>query len=301
MGILQPPLPISANTGVIPNIKTMCTTDNLATITTAGYLNNLNLGGYPVSATDILNIEYSFNTATQTGTFGFFTVGINNGVITLTEYQSASGVNATLPTAENAISVFSNTTGDIKQGLGTVYNDGPLQSGRNGVAGNFRGYPAGVSSGFLSLQPANNAGNFSVVLTNASYGQSSTLTIPDPGAASSSFMLTNGTTTMNTDSQIIFGKGNGTESSNAVTTTGNSGVITTSALGLTVGTSYSIIWTNTRISTSSVILVSVMGGTNTVRGATLQATALSGSSNLVITNSGPSPFNGTILIGYLIA
>ncbi len=92
MAIVQLPLPIAANTGVIPNIKTMTTTDNYATITTAAYLNQYNLTGYPVSSEDIIFINYDFDATLRTGTFAIFTVSVSSlGVITLTEYNQSNG------------------------------------------------------------------------------------------------------------------------------------------------------------------------------------------------------------------
>ena len=57
-----------------PRRCTMITTDNLATITTAGYLNNQNLFGNTILPTDIFDILYSFNQQTQVGTYGIFQV-----------------------------------------------------------------------------------------------------------------------------------------------------------------------------------------------------------------------------------
>jgi len=56
--------------------------------------------------------------------------------------------------------------------------------------------------------------------------------------------------------------------------------------------------TNSAITTSSVINVSIMGGTNTTPGVTVSATAGAGSSTVTITNLNSAALNGTLLIGF---
>ena len=59
---------------VQPRRCTMTTTDNLAAITTAGYLNNQNIFGNTILPTDIFEVIYSFNPTTNIGTFGIFQI-----------------------------------------------------------------------------------------------------------------------------------------------------------------------------------------------------------------------------------
>jgi len=96
-------------------------------------------------------------------------------------------------------------------------------------------------------------------------------------------------------------KVNGTEAANAVTASGQAGVITTSSLTTAGGSSYAITWTNTNIASTSSIHLTLMGGTNTTRNITIQATAGSGTSTLTIyNNTVATALNGTIFIGYVI-
>lgn len=62
--------------------------------------------------------------------------------------------------------------------------------GASGTASTLTMYPPTSSKGYLYIVPANNSSNYSVELTNASFGQSSVLTIPDPAASTASFLLT---------------------------------------------------------------------------------------------------------------
>ena len=95
-------------------------------------------------------------------------------------------------------------------------------------------------------------------------------------------------------------KANGTEGANAVTASGTTGVITTSALTTGAGASYAITWTNTFITTSSTIILSLMGGTNTKDTLQIKATAGAGTSTLTITNNNAAALDGTVIIGYVV-
>jgi hypothetical protein len=102
-----------------------------------------------------------------------------------------------------------------------------------------------------------------------------------------------------TGNVLVSSGANGTEAANAVTASGTSGVITTSSLTTAGGANYAITWTNTFIASTSVILLTLMGGTNTTNNITLKAVAGSGSSTLTIYNdTAATALNGTILIGY---
>ncbi len=97
-------------------------------------------------------------------------------------------------------------------------------------------------------------------------------------------------------------KANGGESGNAVTASGNAGVITTSALTTAASGSYAITWTNTAIATTSVVLLTNLGGTNTVEDISFKCVPGSGTATLTIYNNVlvTTALNGTILIGYLV-
>ncbi len=105
------------------------------------------------------------------------------------------------------------------------------------------------AKGYFEIVGKDNTGNFGVVVQNAAFGQTSTLTIADPLGSTATIQ------------PIV--KANGTEGSNLVTASGHAGVITTSALTTTAGSTYVITWTNTKITTASAIVISLMGGTNT--------------------------------------
>lgn len=121
MGILQLPTQVPAQVGIFPNMKFMVTTDNLATITTAGYLNGVSLQSNPISSTDLLMVIYGFNEQTAAGVFGIFTVSISTtGVITLALWANPGDV--ILPVTPGHVAVFANANGTIEDGgvIGTA-------------------------------------------------------------------------------------------------------------------------------------------------------------------------------------
>jgi hypothetical protein len=297
--IYQLPTPLAGTVGILPVQKYMVVGDNLATVTTAGYLNSVNLESYPLANTDIINALYSYNPVTTVGTYEQFSVSISNGVITLVALSNAGEV--TLPTIANHIATYTNTAGHLSEDAATAINGGNIQAGLSGTAGTLASFPATASKGALVIAGVANTGNTLTTISNAAMGQASVVSIPDPGAATAKFLLDSGTNTMAAGSSIILAKVNAAESGNAVTASGNSGVITTSSLTAAGGTSYAITWTNTFISTSSVILLTLMGGTNTTKNITIQATAGAGTSTITIyNNTAATSLNGTVLIGYTV-
>lgn len=112
MGIIQFPQVLPGQVGVIGAAKYMVTTDNISTVTTAGYLNNPDLAVFPILASDLLGITYSYNNQTNTGTFTWATVTITNGIITIVELVSPG--NVLLPVVSGDYAVFNGTSGQIK-------------------------------------------------------------------------------------------------------------------------------------------------------------------------------------------
>ena len=234
--IYQLPIQQPAMVGVFPNQKFAVYGDNLATITAAGYLNSVNLESNPISKTDILQVLYSFNPVTQSGTYGVFTVSISNsGVITLVAAVNPGDV--LLPVVSGNIASFNGTTGQIQ----------------------------------------------------------------DSGIAASNLMKLNTANQLSAAGSITANKVNGTEAANAVTASGMAGVITTSALTTAGGASYVITWTNTLITATSSVQITLAGGTNTTENITLKVVPGAGTATLTIyNNTAATALNGTILLAYLV-
>ena len=331
----QLPIQQPGMVGVFQNQKFAVFGDNLATITTAGYLNAVSLESNPVAATDILQVLYNYNNVTKTGTYGIFTVTIsNNGVITLVEFTGTSGI--VLPTIANHIATYTNTSGTLSEDPATAITGGNLQAGLSGTAGTLISFPATASKGSLIVAGVANTGNTNTTISNAAMGQASVVSIPDPanalgrfmvgatatpfvsgnfpiasgtgglfidsGAAPGSFANLTGINTFSGAGQIILAKANGVESANAVTASGNAGVITTSSLTTAGGATYVITWTNTKITANSVIGLTIQGGTNNAtNNITFICVVGAGSATLTIyNNTVATALNGTLLIGYSV-
>lgn len=329
--IYQLPTPLAGTVGVLPVQKYMVVGDNLSTVTAAGYLNGVNLEGYPLATTDIVNCIYSFNPVTQVGTFEQFSVSITLGVITLVALSAAGQV--TLPTIANHLATYTNTAGHLSEDPATAISGGNIQAGLSGTAGFLASFPATLAKGSLRLTAVANTGDTLTTISNAAMGQASVISIPDPAGATADFVLApaalvngnlvqaSGTVGLVADSgiattnvmskiasnvlsgsgQITLAKASAAESGNAVTASGNAGFITTSALTTAAGSTYSITWTNTKITATSVIGLTIQGGTNTVQSVVFTCAPGTGTATLVINNIGPTnALNGTIIIGYSV-
>jgi hypothetical protein len=286
--------------GVLPNQKFMVTGDSLATITTSGYLNQVSLESNPLANTDILQVLYAYNLQTTAGTYGLFTVSIDGtGTITLALADLTGGV--TLPTILNHLVVSTNTSGQLGNLTGTAINNGSVQAGASGVAGTLISFPATAARGSLVVAGVANTGNTTTTISNAAMGQASVISIPDPGAATANFLLNAGPQTMAAGSSIVLAKVNGTEAANAVTANGVAGAITTSVLTTAGGATYVITWTDSFITTTSVIGLTTQGGTNTTADFNYKVVPGAGTATLTITNlTAATALNGTIVIGYTV-
>lgn len=171
---------------------------------------------------------------------------------------------------------------------------------KTGVYGIFT---VAIVNGVITLTEWVNPGNvlLPVVSGNvASFSGTSGL-IQDSGIAAANIMTKNAVNTMTGAGQIILAKANGTEAANAVTASGNAGVITTSSLTTAGGASYAITWTNTKITATSVISLCIQGGTNTTENITFSCVPGAGSATLTIyNNTASTALNGTIFIGYSV-
>jgi hypothetical protein len=128
---------------------------------------------------------------------------------------SAGGVSFSgFASTADALAVYADTAGNIKAATTTVTLGQPLQvtgaftasgaiastagnitSGSSGDAGTFVSYPATAANGTLILQAVNAGGAFDTTIASGTMGQSSVITIPDPGASTSKFVLQNGNNT----------------------------------------------------------------------------------------------------------
>lgn len=165
-----------------PRIVRIWTTSTLSQVTTAGWLNPklAPQGIYPSDQVEIAYAQNSSSAATD-----IFDVSITAGVVTF----SLSGSSVITPTIQNHIAVYANTSGGLTEDASTAINGGNIQAGLSGTAGYVASFPSTASKGSLRVVAADNAGNTVTQITNASFGQASVLTIPDPAGATANFAI----------------------------------------------------------------------------------------------------------------
>lgn len=195
MGIIQITTDTAGQINVNPRRVKIITTDNLATVTTAGYLNVPALEGYTIQNTDVIDMWYGATgtqfSITTPGTYEVFTPSISGtGVITLVAWSNPGDV--LLPVVANHIATFNGTSGQIYSPTATtIINSGGLQAGLDATAGTVSSFPSTTASGKLVLAAVNNSsGAFNTTISNASaVGQSQVVSIPDGGATTSNFII----------------------------------------------------------------------------------------------------------------
>lgn len=184
--------------GSAPIAFSAVTADNLATIITAGYLNDL---GSKTKLNDIWFINYS-DTSTQplgeASTVGMFKVVVAgpNTSLVLTSATSASGGSFTIGDLIKAGS----TAGDfLDSGISFLSNilnvpgsgifSGNVQAGLSGSAGTLSSFSSTGSRGSLVIAGVANTGNTNVTVSNSPHGQASLYSIADIGGATGNLVV----------------------------------------------------------------------------------------------------------------
>lgn len=115
----------------------------------------------------------------------------------LAVYSDTSG-NIKAATTTTTLGQALAVTGSITASTSITATGGDITSGSSGDAGTFISFPATAANGTLILSALNAGGAFNTTIRNSTMGQSSVISIPDPGAATSKFVLQDGTNTSGT-------------------------------------------------------------------------------------------------------
>lgn len=261
---------------LLPTWVYIDTNDTIATVTTAGYLNGV--------ASEYINT-------------------LTNRMMALVITRASAGLGVPpvlyILQVQNNAGVWTLASPAVDVPVPFIVG-GNIQAGSSGVAGDFISFSSTAAKGSLIFKAVANTGNTNTTVSNAAMGQASVISIPDPGAATANFLLNSGAQAMAAGSSIALDKGTGTESSHAVTINKQAGVITTTSLTTAQYASETITLTNSEIATTSVVIASIMGGTNTTEGVTVSATAGSGTSTIVLTNTNTAALNGTVIVGFAV-
>lgn len=177
--------------GSAPQIWSAVTTDNFATITATGYLDDIAMKmGIKKNDTFFVNISDLSVFPMQTG--------LNATLMEMQVTYSASHWSLVISNPEGFL-VAANNLSDVASvsasrhnlGLGTADNVqfANIQAGASGAAGTLSSFPATASKGSLVIQAVENTGNTLTTISNAAMGQASVISIPDPGVSTSKFIL----------------------------------------------------------------------------------------------------------------
>jgi hypothetical protein len=101
---------------------------------------------------------------------------------------------------------------------------------------------------------------------------------------------------------VLLDRGTATSTAGASTVNHQAGVITTEALTTAAASAYAFTLTDSRITAASIVLLQLMGGTNTTRGLELRAIPGAGSATISIYNNNVAgtALNGTLIFGFVV-
>ena len=173
--------------GVLPKIIYIQTNDTLAQVIATGYLNAAAKQGYQFSEYEMALVSTKTSPSDTDVDLALFQVEIVGANISLVSLSGPGSV--ALPTIVNHIATFTNTGGAIGEDASTAINGGNIQAGLSGTAGYLASFPATLAKGSLRVVAVANTGDTLVTISNAAMGQASVISIPDPGVATSSFLL----------------------------------------------------------------------------------------------------------------
>lgn len=256
----------------------------------------VNLNDYVLFAAQTLGYQNGIYQCTQVGAVGVPAILTRRG-----DFQSLEQIALGGFVPVYAGTVYAGTVWTVCEpfpaGMGV-----PVTAGANNIV--FASTNAqDISGALLAANNLSDVANAATSLTNLG-GLAKANNLSDVASATTALSnlggvpLAGGTLT----GKLTFQKATGTEAAGAVTVNAQSGVITTSALTTASNTSYAITLTNSAISASSVILCSLMGGTNTTRGVVISAIPGTGSAAISLENSGvaAAALNGTVIFGFTV-
>jgi hypothetical protein len=278
--------------GVFPAIVYILTNDTLTEVMTTGYLDTIvEKFHVPLSEADMALVTTKTTESSPITSVSWFSVGFANGKWSL--ISPAGPGQVVLPTIANHIATYTNTTGTISEDPATAISGGNIQAGLSGTAGYVASFPATLATGSLRLVAASNSGNTLTEITNASMGQASTITIPDPGVTATDFILADsaGTQNINTGSLDIV-LGNLTVAAGNISATAGSlsaGTTVTAATGI-------IATTGNIVASQGNLIAGSSGHVGTI--SSFPGTAANGELILAAVNAGGA-FNTTISNGVM--
>lgn len=207
MGIISFVTDTTGTVGQHPRRCKLVTTDNLSTVSTAAYLNNVSKEqSKPVFPTDFWDVQYSYNSATKTGTPINMTTAVVNGTITLTA-QTSGALPATVVQTNQANQIASGNTVLLAKGTGTATANAVTINQQGGVITTTSLTTAGGASQAITLTNSIITAS-SVVETSWMGGTNTTANFTVsavPGAGTCTITIFNNTAATALNGTIILG------------------------------------------------------------------------------------------------
>lgn len=215
---------ISRDFNVTPNIVRMTSSDTLATVAGTGYLlaqaanlATINNGTWTWLADDMVLCSASdgdqlFTLSSDLESLDVYSTA-GNGAVTLpvvsgnfvtfdgtlgalgdlgyapSDATKTAVVMAGSAVVANRLAKFVDTAGTVDDTAGAATNLGNILAGASGTAGTLTSFPTTAANGSLILAAIDAGGAFNTTISNSVMGQSSVISIPDPGAATANFIL----------------------------------------------------------------------------------------------------------------
>lgn len=187
MSILNIQIGQAGLVGVVPRVVYINTNDTLAAVTATGYLNESVQRGYSFSEADMALVTTKTSPSATTVSVAWLEVQYVAPNWSLTPTGSPGSV--TLPTIANHIATYTNTLGTLSEDPATAISGGNIQAGLSGTAGAVISFPGTASKGSLKFAAVANTGNTVTTISNAAMAQATTVSLPDPGVATTKFIL----------------------------------------------------------------------------------------------------------------
>lgn len=167
--------------GVSPKWVYLATNDTLAQVTTAGYLNNAVQNGASFREDDMALVSTKTSPASTTTQVSILELSFSN--TTGWSLVSTGGTGAVaLPTVANYMIGSTNALGALANIAGTIINNGSVQAGISGSAGQFISFPSTAGNGTFGLAAVNAGGAFNTIIANGPMAQTTVYTLGDIGA-----------------------------------------------------------------------------------------------------------------------
>lgn len=176
-------------------------------------------GNFLAGASGAAGAVYSYPSTATSGSLGL--VAVDNGTgdfdttisnaIAVAQDQTITIPDCGGPTSDfvltdTASGIQSIATGISVTGAGKnvqTFGGGSFVAGSAGVSGTFVSYPATAGNGNLIVEALDAGGAFNTTIRNSAMGQSSVVSIPDPGAATANFLLDAGNNNLLTMQEFV--------------------------------------------------------------------------------------------------